>query len=116
MFKVYGNNTNRMKRAFRILPVILVLLSMSAAQTTRSRTTEDQEPLRPFPGGKDLRDEALKADHEKSIKEAEELIRLSQELKEDLEKNTRHVLSLAAIKKTEEIEKISKRIRTRMRK
>jgi hypothetical protein len=36
-------------------------------------------------------------------------------LKEELEKNDRHVLSLTSLKKTEEIEKLAKRIRSRLR-
>jgi len=43
------------------------------------------------------------------------LIELSEELKRELEKNDKHVLSVAALKKSEEIEKIAKRIRGRLR-
>jgi len=57
----------------------------------------------------------LKHEHKKSLDDAAELIKLSEELKIELEKNDQHVLSMAAMKKTEEIEKIAKRIRGRMR-
>ena len=57
----------------------------------------------------------LKADREKSLEESAQLVKLSEELKMELEKNDQHVLSLAAIKKTEEIEKLAKRIRGRLR-
>ena len=57
----------------------------------------------------------LKHEHKKSLEDAAELIKLSEELKIELEKNDQHVLSIAAMKKTEEIEKIAKRIRGRMR-
>lgn len=60
-------------------------------------------------------EDLLKADHKKSIHDAEELMKLSEELKVELEKNDRHVLSLKAFKKTEEIEKVAKRIRARMK-
>jgi hypothetical protein len=40
---------------------------------------------------------------------------LSEELKIELEKNDRHVLSVSAVKKTEEIEKLAKKIRGRMK-
>ena len=43
------------------------------------------------------------------------LMKLSEELRMELEKNDKNVLSLAAIKKTEEIEKLAKRIRGRMK-
>jgi hypothetical protein len=36
-------------------------------------------------------------------------------LKDDLEKNDHNVLSLATLKKTEEIEKLAKRIRDRLK-
>jgi hypothetical protein len=57
----------------------------------------------------------LKEEHKKSLEDAADLVKLSEELKIELEKNDRHVLSVTAMKKTEEIEKIAKRIRGRMR-
>ncbi|MEP7366435.1 MAG: hypothetical protein ABI972_24520 [Acidobacteriota bacterium] len=60
-------------------------------------------------------DAILKEDHKKSLEDAGELMRLSEELRMELEKNDKNVLSLAAIKKTEEIEKLAKRIRGRMK-
>ena len=60
-------------------------------------------------------EEILKADHKKSIEDSDKLMKLSEELKIELEKSDRHVLSMAAIRKTEEIEKIAKRIRGRMK-
>src|SRR5579883_2689512 len=67
-----------------------------------------------LPNGKSQQEEILKAEHEKSLKDAAALIELAEQLKADLEKNDRHVLSLATLKKTEEIEKLAKRIRTRL--
>lgn len=81
-----------------------------------------QNPIPPEPGphrlpnGKSQSEEILKADHEKSLKDAAELVRMAEDLKMELEKNDRYVLSLGAIKKTEEIEKIARRIRGRMKK
>jgi hypothetical protein len=60
-------------------------------------------------------EEMLKQDHAKSVAEARQLEKLAEELREELEKSDRHVLSVAAIKKAEEIEKLAKRIRNRMR-
>ncbi len=60
-------------------------------------------------------EDLLKADHKKSVEDAEELMKLSEQLKIELEKNDRHILSLKAYKKTEEIEKVAKRIRGRMK-
>jgi hypothetical protein len=61
------------------------------------------------------RDEILKADFQKSLEDARELSKLADELKADLEKNDRYVLSIPTLKKTEEIEKLAKRIRDRLK-
>ena len=75
-----------------------------------------QEPLdTKLPNGKSQREEILKADHERSLKDVAELIKLSEELQIELEKNNRHVLSVASLKKLDEIEKIAKRIKSRLK-
>ncbi|HYW41720.1 MAG TPA: hypothetical protein VE959_02610 [Bryobacteraceae bacterium] len=68
-----------------------------------------------LPSGKLQRDEILKAEHEENLKDAGKLIELAEGLKEDLEKNDRYVLSLSTLKKTDDIEKLVKKIRSRMR-
>jgi len=60
-------------------------------------------------------EELLKEEHKKSLEDAAKMVELSEDLKAELEKNDRHVLSVSAMKKTEEIEKLAKRIRSRMR-
>ena len=57
----------------------------------------------------------LKADHAKSIQDAGQLVKLAEQLQEELERSDQHVLSMTALKKTEEIEKLAKRIRNRMK-
>jgi hypothetical protein len=68
-----------------------------------------------LPNGKSQRDEILKAEHQQNLKDAAELSDLAQQLKLDLEKNDRFVVSMATIKKTDDIEKLAKRIRGRLR-
>jgi hypothetical protein len=75
----------------------------------------NEPPNERLPNGKLQRDEILKDDYQKSLQDASELVKLSDELKADLEKDTQYVMSLGAIKKTEEIEKLAKRIRSRMK-
>lgn len=79
---------------------------LAAAQTP-------QEPR--LPDGRSQKEEILKSEHEKSLKDAGELMRLSEDLKIDLERNDRHVLSVATLKKLDEMEKLVKRIRSRMK-
>ncbi len=68
-----------------------------------------------LPNGKSQNEEIAKADYAKSLKDAAELVELSTALQRDMETETHHVLSVSSLKKTEEIEKIAKRIRGRMR-
>jgi Tfp pilus assembly protein PilO len=77
--------------------------------------TESQKPDVLLPNGKRQKDEILKAEYQQNIKDAAHLTELAQQLQEDLEKNDRFVLSLATLKKTEEIETLAKKIRSRLR-
>ena len=72
-----------------------------------------EEPT--LPNGKSQQEEILKAEHEQNLKDAAQLVEMAGQLKEDLEKNDRHVLSVSTLKKTDEIEKLVKRIRSRLR-
>ncbi len=74
-----------------------------------------QQPDVKLPSGKSQAEEILKADHEKSLQDAAALVKLAEDLKADLEKNDRHVLSLATLKKVEEIERLARRIKSRLR-
>jgi len=75
----------------------------------------DQEDAARLPNGKLQRDEILKAEHEQNLKDAAKLVDLAEELKVDIEKNDRYVLSISTLKKTDDIEKLVKKIRSRMR-
>ena len=101
------------------IAVVSILLAASApAQQLDPRIPPDSsKPAQAvrLPNGKLQQDEILKADHEKSVKDAAQLIELSENLKKELEKDSLHVLSISSLKKTEEIEKIAKRIRARLK-
>lgn len=77
------------------------------------RPSEDHD-IR-LPNGKSQRDAMLKEDFQKTLKDTDQLVALSKELKEELEKSGTFVVSVGAIKKTEEIEKLSKKIRGRLK-
>jgi hypothetical protein len=68
-----------------------------------------------LPNGKSQRDAILKAEHEENLKDAARLVEMSQDLKADLEKNDTFILSMGTLKKTDDIEKLVKKIRSRMR-
>jgi GTP-binding protein EngB required for normal cell division len=91
--------------------VVLCAVLLAVATGQRRDPLEDRAPQMK----REQIQRLLKADREKSLEEAAQLIKLSEELKIELEKNDQNILSLVAIKKTEEIEKLSKRIRGRLR-
>lgn len=68
-----------------------------------------------LPDGKLQSEEILKAEHKKTMKDAEELLRIATEVRRELEQTEHHVLSIGLLKKLDEIEKLSKRIRGRVK-
>jgi hypothetical protein len=68
-----------------------------------------------LPSGKLQREEILKSDYQKSLEDARALSKLADELKADMEKNDYNVLSLATLKKVDEIDKLAKRIHDRLK-
>lgn len=92
-----------------LLPAALTAMLLAGYQKPK------EDPIPRLPDGRSQTEEILKADHAQNLKDAGELYRLSEELKIELEKNDRHVLSVGMLKKTEEIEKLAKRIRGRLK-
>jgi hypothetical protein len=96
--------------------VIFLVFALVFAFVALPQQPAGQEPLdAKLPSGKSQREEILKADHQRSLKDAAELVKLSEELQIELEKNDRHVLSIASLKKLDDIEKITKRIKSRLK-
>lgn len=99
-----------------LLPLAVGLLFSQADTPPRNhRQPEDGADIK-LPNGKSQQEEILKADYQKTLQDAAELVKLAEQLQDDLIKEDRHVLSLASLKRTEDIEKLAKRIRTRLRK
>ena len=103
-----------MKRSSLLILVVLTALFAQYPPDSSNPPRREDPPAR-LPNGKLQSDEILKDDFKKNLKDAQELIDLAESLKMGLEKGEQHVLSLGDIKKTEEIEKLAKRIRGRMR-
>jgi hypothetical protein len=68
-----------------------------------------------LPNGKSQREEILKADFRENVEDARKLAELSRQLRDDLLQSNHGVLSVADLRKTDEIEKLAKKIRDRMR-
>jgi hypothetical protein len=94
------------------LPFALAAPAFLRAQQRPNPTAPPDVRL---PSGKSQRDEILKAEHEQNVKEAAQLVEMAQEFQQDIEKNDRFVLSLNTLKKADDIEKLVRKIRTRLR-
>ena len=102
------------------LPIALLLLPVGA-QTPGvpgrgdSASLEDEEKDGRLQAGRSQKDELAKAAYLASLDDTKKLIAAAEELRRELEKNDRYVVSLAAIKQTEDIEKLARRIRSRLK-
>jgi hypothetical protein len=83
-------------------------------QQQNDSSAEDKNDFR-LPNGKKQVDEILKDDYEKNLKDARDLTNLARSLEEDLERNEAFVFSLSTLKKLDDMEKLTKRIRARMK-
>jgi hypothetical protein len=93
--------------------VLLAVVAPAALQDQQPYGHLQDDPK--LPNGKSQRDEILKAEREDNIRDAARLIEMSSALKADLEKSDKFVLSLDTLKKTDDIEKLVKKIRLRLR-
>ncbi len=92
----------------------LILLALGIALLAQRMPVPDDHKTDPRLKREQI-EAILKEDRAKSIEDAAEISKLSEELKTELEKNDKNILSVTALKKAEEIEKLAKRIRGRLR-
>jgi hypothetical protein len=109
----------------RLLSCVLITAAVTPAQVQcyncdaiavprqTSRPDSGSDPK--LPDGTSQKEAILKSDHEASVKDSVELMKLAESLKADLDKNDRHLLSVSTLKTLDDIEKIAKRIRKRMK-
>ena len=93
--------------------LVFLLVLLGARAVAQAPETEPAEVR--LPSGKSQRDEILKADYQKVLEDSRNMAKLAEELRAELEKEDRYVLSLTSLKRTEEIEKLAKRIRGRLK-
>lgn len=114
----------------RILPLVLTLSFASPLRAQSPRPAAPQplghlsQTATPQENSEDETRRKFERDHEKKANEerfqklkddTEKLVKLSNELKEYVSKANEHTLSLDVIKKAEEIEKLAKSVKDRMK-
>jgi hypothetical protein len=95
---------------------LLTLFFISALCAQRGGPGAQPPGTDPQPNGRSQPEEILKQDHKKNLADAAAMAKLAEEVSEDLEKDDRFVYSLKTMKKLDEIEKLTKAIRGRLKK
>jgi hypothetical protein len=97
------------------------MLGLLAAGVVRAQTLTpqiihgDDDTSRRLPNGKLQTDAILKSEYDQNVKDAQKLESLAKSIEAELDDNDEYVLSLGMLKKLEDIEKISKRMQSRIR-
>jgi hypothetical protein len=94
---------------------LLLLAAVSPAAFHQDQPYGQLQENPKLPNGKSQTDEVLKAERMENIRDAGKLVDMAASLKADLEKSDRFVLSMDTIKKTDDIAKLAKKIRERLR-
>ncbi len=68
-----------------------------------------------LPNGKSQKDAMSKQAHEDALKEVESLIRLAEDLRDELKHSGEYVVAVKSVRKTEEIEKLARQIRGKLK-
>jgi hypothetical protein len=100
------------------------LLSLLAAPLAGAGQEPDERKLpiptdlkeeRRLPNGKSRDNAIAKQQHEDALKDAADLVAAAQDLKSALERAGDYVVDVSTVKKTEEIEKLARHIRGRLK-
>jgi hypothetical protein len=67
-----------------------------------------------LPNGKSQADAIAKEKHEQALKDAKELITVAEQLRDELQKAGDYVVPVSSVRKTEQNEKLAKKIRSRL--
>lgn len=106
------------------------ILSLAASAFFRASSKPqqfpDEQPQRrlPFPdvgdedkklpNGKSQKDAMAREKHEQALKDASELVTVAEQLRDELKKAGDYVVPVSSVRKTEQIEKLAKKIRSRL--
>lgn len=87
----------------------------SEDQDSPRRVPRDEEEDAKLPNGKSQKNAIAEDQHKKALAEADQLVKLAQQLRDDLRKAGIFVVPVSSVRETESIEKLAKQIRSRLR-
>jgi hypothetical protein len=107
------------RRTAMVLTVLTPLVAQDAQQQAPDgrRPLPDHQPDEDarLPNGKSQKDAISKQAHEDALKDVESLIQLAENLRDELKHSGEYVVSVSSLKKTEEIEKLARHIRGKLK-
>jgi hypothetical protein len=99
----------------RIVCICLVAMTTATLPAIAQIMPADEQQDVKLPSGKSQRDEILKSEHKKSLADIAKIVELAGQLQTEMQKDDYNVLSISSLKKAEEIEKLAKQIRKRLK-
>ncbi|HMF79649.1 MAG TPA: hypothetical protein VK604_28570 [Bryobacteraceae bacterium] len=113
----YHNNQMGFTRRSALLSLLASPVAATAQERDNRRLPIPEDPTedRKLPNGKSRNDAIAKKQHEEALKDAGDLVAAAQDLKSELERAGNFVVPVSSVKKTEEIEKLARRIRGRLK-
>ena len=91
-------------------------LALFAQRGQVTPATPGQEPEVTLANGKSQREEILRMDHKRNLQDSAAMAKLAEQVNEELERDDRFVVSLKTLKNLDEIERLTKTIRGRLKK
>lgn len=96
-------------------------VSLLAAQQGPPENREKKSPFpsatddEKLPNGKSQKNEIARMNYEQSLKDVEAMVAAAESLRDDLKKSGTYTVSVSSLRKTDEIEKLARRIRSRLK-
>ncbi len=81
----------------------------------RPSPNEDENGDTRLPNGKSRNDAIAKQEHDDALKAVDELIQTAEDLRSELKRSGDYVVPVSSVRKTEEIEKLARRIRGKLK-
>jgi hypothetical protein len=97
------------------LLVAFVFAALACAQLPSVPGGMEEQRDKKLPDGRSQTEAILKADHKRTLEDLDEIKKLLDDVRKEVDKFDYHAVSVSAVKKLEEIEKRAKRIRDRMK-
>lgn len=112
--RIKGHDTSGRRRLLQLLGLAA---PVAAAQSYPPELIQrdDRNRDRRLPNGRSQAEAMIKDDHKRNLEDLKKMRDLIGEVEKDIEKTAGQVVSITNLKKLEEIEKTSKKIRDRMR-